>query len=172
MHRIDGSTASETLPAPGAVVGTPGFFTDGDPAAGIPATVVSFDWANAVQEELAHVVTDPAGGGLTLDKADNTQLLAAIGAIIDRRVSTAIELSDASATLRVKTLIIKRGGGVVGANTFDSPFPLFCDRVYVMPQANYGSGSFWISAKSTTGFTLAAGAGVSSVAFDYLAFGY
>lgn len=42
MHRIDGPAA-----APG------GHFTDGDPNTGVPATIVSQAWAEAVQEELA-----------------------------------------------------------------------------------------------------------------------
>ena len=107
MHRIDGATAALVLPTPPAGIGTPGFFTNGDPSTSTPATIVSYDWANAVQEELAHVITDPAGGNMALDKASNTQLLAAIGAIIDRRLA----ISDAIATLRVETLIITRGGG-------------------------------------------------------------
>lgn len=172
MHRIDGSTVSATLPTPGAVVGTPGFFTDGDPAASIPATVVSFDWANAVQEELVHVITDPTGGNLALDKASNTQLLTAIGAIIDRKIASEIALSDAIATLRVGTLIIKRGGANVGSNSFLTAFPTFCDRVYVMPQADFGGGRYWVSAKSITGFTLSTAGGASSVSYDFLAFGY
>ena len=65
MHRIDTSTA------------TPGNrFTEGDPAIPLPATVVSADWLNAVQEELVAVVT---GAGLELDKAENDQLWQAIG---------------------------------------------------------------------------------------------
>lgn len=68
MHRIDGPGATED-----------GRFTDGNPAAGIPPTIVTDDWANAVQEEIVGVI---AGAGLALDKADNGQLLEAIAALI------------------------------------------------------------------------------------------
>lgn len=68
MHLIDHPTAS-----PG------GLFTEGDPASGTPATVVTGDWLNAVQLELANAIQ---GAGLTLDKANNAQLLAAIQALI------------------------------------------------------------------------------------------
>lgn len=78
MHRIDGATAAAALPAPGAVVGTPGYFTDGDPTTQTPPTTMSFDWANSVQEELAHVVET---AGVALDKASNTQLLAALSVL-------------------------------------------------------------------------------------------
>lgn len=64
MHRIDG---------PGAAVG--GLFTEGDPVSGVPATTVTGDWLNAVQEEIANTVT---GAGIALNKASNTQLSAAI----------------------------------------------------------------------------------------------
>ncbi|MCY4753244.1 tail fiber protein [Pelomonas aquatica] len=64
MHRIDGPAA-----APG------GHFTDGDPNTGVPATIVSQAWAEAVQEELAGVIE---ATGAALAKPNNTQLLAAI----------------------------------------------------------------------------------------------
>lgn len=78
MYRIDTSTASGSLPAPGAA-GTPGYFTDGDPSGGIPATIVSADFLNAVQEEMAYVIEQ---SGAALNKADRTQLYAALLAII------------------------------------------------------------------------------------------
>ena len=73
MHRIDTSTATSD-----------GLFTEGDPLVPTPATVVSADWLNSVQEELAAIVTN---AGLELQKADNTQLLTAILQIIARQSS-------------------------------------------------------------------------------------
>lgn len=69
MHRIDSAGA-----APG------GAFTDGDPAIGTPATIVSDDWLNAVQEEMCSVIE---GSGETLSKPSNAQLLGAIRKLID-----------------------------------------------------------------------------------------
>jgi len=66
MFRIDG---------PGATGGN--LFTDGDPGLGIPATTVTAEWLNALQEEFANVIE---GAGLTLDKTDDTQLQQAIEA--------------------------------------------------------------------------------------------
>lgn len=74
MHRIDHTTANPTPPAP-AAAGAPGYFRGGDPQAGQEATTVTPDWANAVQEELAYVITQ---SGLALSKTDNTQLRQAI----------------------------------------------------------------------------------------------
>lgn len=66
MHRIDG---------PGHINNT---FSEGDPAQGIVATVVTDDWMNAVQEELCAVVEE---AGLALEKENNAQLLAALSAL-------------------------------------------------------------------------------------------
>lgn len=74
MHRIDHSTANTSLPTPDAA-GTPGYFRKGDPQSGQAATVVTADFANAIQEEMAYVITQ---AGITLNKTDNTQLRAAI----------------------------------------------------------------------------------------------
>jgi len=46
-------------------------FTEGDPGASIPATVVSDAWLNEVQEEIAHVIEET---GISLVKASQNQL--------------------------------------------------------------------------------------------------
>ena len=68
MHRIDGA---------GATIDN--LFTEGDPTTGVPATVVTGAWLNAIQEEIAHVIE---AAGIALDKPVNTQLYAAIAAIV------------------------------------------------------------------------------------------
>ena len=73
MHRIDG---------PGAAPGN--LFTEGNPSSAVPATVVTADWMNAVQEEIAGVIE---GAGDTLDKPDNGQLAAAINTLIAAAVA-------------------------------------------------------------------------------------
>lgn len=85
MHRIDHSTA-----APGNL------FTEGDPLGATPATVVTADWLNALQEEIASVVE---GAGLSLDKPDNTQLLDAINALIAGYTFTVADGSITTAKL-------------------------------------------------------------------------
>jgi hypothetical protein len=72
MHRIDG---------PGA--GPGGTFREGDPAVGTESTIVTDDWANAIQEEIVSVVE---GAGLALAKPDTTQLLQAIRILANRVV--------------------------------------------------------------------------------------
>ena len=64
MHRID---------APGFAPGN--LFTEGNPGLGIPASEVSDDWLNDVQEELVTVIED---AGITLVKGTQDQLKLAI----------------------------------------------------------------------------------------------
>jgi len=64
MHRID---------APGFAPGN--LFTEGNPALSIPATEVSDDWLNDVQEEMANFIESR---GITLVKGTQTQLTTAI----------------------------------------------------------------------------------------------
>lgn len=75
MHRINTPTATSD-----------NRFTEGDPTIPIQPTVVSAEWLNAVQEELASVIT---GAGLTLDAANNAQVLAAIQQLISVKTTLA-----------------------------------------------------------------------------------
>lgn len=67
MHRIDHPTATADKK-----------FTRGDQSGGISATVITPEWMNAVQEELAALIE---GAGLTLNKNNNAQALAAVLAL-------------------------------------------------------------------------------------------
>lgn len=67
MHRIDG---------PGATVDHK--FTDGDPVGGVPATVVTDDWLNEIQEEIMSVL---AAASIAPVKGTQNQLLGAIRAL-------------------------------------------------------------------------------------------
>ncbi|MCM2569695.1 hypothetical protein NAT65_01245 [Achromobacter xylosoxidans] len=67
---------ADTAPA----TGTPGWATDGNPAANVPATQWPAYAFNALQEELATVIV---GGGLSLNRNDNTLLLKAIQGLIE-----------------------------------------------------------------------------------------
>ncbi len=67
MHRIDGpgATAQNT-------------FTEGSPTGGVPATVVTDDWLNDVQENIAKAIEN---AGITLAKGNYQQLTQAISAL-------------------------------------------------------------------------------------------
>jgi hypothetical protein len=74
MQRVDTATAIASPPTQDPV-GTPGYFTKGNPTSGTPATVPGQDWFNAVQEEILAVIV---AAGLTPSKSNMAQLLAAI----------------------------------------------------------------------------------------------
>ena len=78
MHRIDNSTAVASMPVR-KPTGTVGYFTQGSEAGGQLATIVEADILNAMMMEIANVVTR---AGIALNKLDDTQLWAAINALI------------------------------------------------------------------------------------------
>ena len=63
-------------------------FTNGDPVTSVPATRVSADWLNTVQEEIASVV-EAAGFELDQSGQDTTQLLEAIRSLIRAEIAAA-----------------------------------------------------------------------------------
>lgn len=77
MHQIDNSSAVTNMPALGAL-GTPGWFTPGDPGGAQDSTIVDSDWANAVQAELLAVLT---AAGIAWDKTKLNQIATAIQAL-------------------------------------------------------------------------------------------
>lgn len=83
MHRVDDPSAGPAVPTPGPQ-GTPGYFQGAQPTTGQQATIVTVDWANAVQEEISHVIES---AGLTLSKTDRTQLLQAIAKLTRTRLT-------------------------------------------------------------------------------------
>jgi len=77
MYQIDNSTAVASIPASTAA-GTAGFFTDGNPATGVPATIMPAEYQNMLMMEIINVLT---AAGITPSKSNFTQLLAAIKAV-------------------------------------------------------------------------------------------
>lgn len=77
MYLNDHATSVATLP-PASVPGTPGYFDPAPPGSGRVPTVVTADALNTLMEELLNIVVF---AGMTPDKADNTQVLAAIQSI-------------------------------------------------------------------------------------------
>lgn len=110
MHRIDDPSAVAALPTP-KQPGSPGFFTSGSPTTGQEATIVTDDWANSVQEEIAYIIEQ---SGLTLSKTDRTQLFQALGRLTRRRLS-------APTTFYVSTTGSDANDGLTQATAFASP---------------------------------------------------
>lgn len=87
MHRIDAS---------GYAAGN--VFTDGNPATGVPATVVDAAWLNNIQETLAQTIE---AAGLTLAKGDYTQLIKAL--IVNGMQGSYFNVAAASGTANAIT---------------------------------------------------------------------
>ncbi|EMH4752448.1 hypothetical protein DVQ23_11685 [Yersinia enterocolitica] len=92
MHRIDTPTAQVDKFGAGK-----NGFTRGNPQTGVPATALDDDYFDAVQEELAGVVE---AAGFALNKANRTQLLAAIQKLVSEGIP---DLKDA--TLNQKGIV-------------------------------------------------------------------
>lgn len=95
MHRIDGTTA-DTTTVPGKSL-----FTEGNPSLGVPATVVSDDWLNDVQENIMRVITNAATGST---KGSDADLYNAIAALIGAGSAAQGNYSSAEILVANKTL--------------------------------------------------------------------
>lgn len=82
MYQTDQSTAATSLPAP-AAAGAQGFFTNGNPAAGTPATILDADFMNMVMLELCNIVT---AAGMTLSKTTYNQVLLAMKRLVQNQI--------------------------------------------------------------------------------------
>lgn len=122
MHRIDGPAA-----APG------GLFTDGDPNVGTPATVVTDDWLNAVQEEVVAVI---GAAGIALSKPSNTQLVASLGVLIARAVPPGAVQAFAMASVPAGWLACN------GSTVSRSAYPALFAAVGVVYGTGDGSTTF------------------------------
>ncbi|WP_155836788.1 gp53-like domain-containing protein [Paraburkholderia mimosarum] len=74
MFQIDNSSAITSQPA-STPPGPAGFFTDGNPASNLPATIVPAEWLNSVMMEIVNAIK---GSGQTLNKAAFNQLWTAM----------------------------------------------------------------------------------------------
>lgn len=92
--------------------GTPGEFTEGNPASSTPATVLPAYQMNAIVEEIIAVIK---AAGLTLDRTNTAQLLAAINDLIPAQF--VVPAASYSAT----GIIVASGTVVAHSVTFTAP---------------------------------------------------
>jgi hypothetical protein len=83
MFQIDTSTAAAVEPTP-APAGTPGYFTDGNPATNTPATIVPADWFNQITDELLNVLS---AAGITPSKSTRNQVATAISKLVSADIA-------------------------------------------------------------------------------------
>lgn len=96
MYPVKTATAVTSKPAY-TEGGLPGFFTAGNPVAGIPATVPGEHWFNMTQEELLNVIR---AAGLIPSATNDTQLCQAVAALILAAVAGHNESGTAHADIR------------------------------------------------------------------------
>lgn len=101
MFRIDNDTASAVLPAPDAA-GPQGYFTGGDPGAGIAPTDVPADYMNMLMMELINVVL---AGGLVPSKVTYDQVKTAI----NNMIGSAIAVSNTALLVGVADKLFATG---------------------------------------------------------------
>ncbi|MBB5414117.1 gp53-like domain-containing protein [Paraburkholderia atlantica] len=115
MFRIDDATAATSLPTPESA-GTEGYFTEGNPAAGTPATNVRGSWLNMIQEELRAIVV---AGGLTPSKTSYNQVLTAIQTLFaGSNGNSANAFSVAAATQSSQAVNLGQFPATIAANGY------------------------------------------------------
>lgn len=108
MRRIDNATAAGSAPAVPAP-DTEGFFTNGNPGSGVPATIIPDWWLNMVQEELYAPVT---AAGLTPSKTTWTQLRQALYRLFGGGLATLTADTTLTADHAGLVLVSASGGNV------------------------------------------------------------
>lgn len=147
MHRIDHATA-----APGEL------FTEGNPATATPATTVTDDWLNDIQENLAQLVE---AASLALVKGDGTQVTDAIQALIAAAFAgvTTPPQFDNDASLATTEFVRRQGMQYSGV--------LLITSATVLTAADAGK-LIWIAGAGGYNITLPSLAAFpSGVAFDF-----
>jgi hypothetical protein len=121
MHRIDGA---------GATIA--GQWTEGNPGTGTPATEITADWMNAVQNEIENVITD---AGITLNKASNAQLLAAVVVLVSKYLTaqsyTVATVPAAASNARRIIYVSDESGGAVPAFSDGTNWRRMTDRAVI-----------------------------------------
>ncbi len=108
MYRIDDATAAASLPAPEAA-GTEGYFTEGNPATGTPATKVRGSWLNMLQEELCAIL---AAAGIARSKTTYNQVNSALQKMYSpvigaqRNLVMSVTAASATATLTADQIVV------------------------------------------------------------------
>ncbi|MCP1375402.1 gp53-like domain-containing protein [Dyella lutea] len=154
-----------------------GKFTDGNPAGGVAASRDSASWANLVTDELIGLLTE---AGIVPSDADNTQVLAAIIAIIGQQFTGSNQtLANPGYQKLPGGLIVQWGtvttnGTTTKVVTFPVTFPtaLLADAV-IPPDNNLvgGQGSTASTRTYTTKTTSGAASG-AGITFNYIALGH
>lgn len=121
MYQYDDPSASSVLPTP-AAPGTAGYFTDGNPGGGVPATILRSDFMNSIMMELLNILT---AAGITPSKTAYNQVASAIpmlaktntpGRVLNiRRFTSSTTYTPTTGTTAIFYRMVGGGGAGGGA---------------------------------------------------------
>lgn len=114
-------------------------FTQGQPGAGVDATIITAAWLNTIQRELANLII---GSGLTLDPLDDSQLLKSI-----KKTQTWASIAGKPSTLA--------GYGITDAYTKAQLDPLLAAKLPVSNAALAGTPTCSTAVLGTANFQIA-----------------
>ncbi|AHI24181.1 tail fiber protein [Komagataeibacter xylinus E25] len=156
VYRIDDPTAVSSPPAvPSASGLTPGYFTSGNPAAAIPATLVPDWWLNMVQGELLAPVVS---AGLNPDKTNNGQLLQAIQALA--KAAAAAAVASYATTEALNTGLALATSSLIAVDSSTTIIvPAGVTRIYIEGKGAGGGGSGCQASNNAETFSGAGGGG-------------
>ncbi|BDC37768.1 hypothetical protein [Paraburkholderia terrae] len=146
MYRIDDATAATSIPAPEAA-GTEGYFTEGNPATGTPATKVRGSWLNMIQEELCAIL---AAAGIARSKTTYNQVNSALQKMYSpvvgtvRNLAMSVTAASATATLTADEIVV---GAALGGQKYI--LPSFSKTINL---ATTGAGGMDTGSAPTSGF--------------------
>ncbi|MCA8260801.1 hypothetical protein LGM79_09760 [Burkholderia multivorans] len=146
MYRIDDATAATSLPVPESA-GTEGFFTEGNPATGTPATKVRGSWLNMIQEELCAVL---AAAGIARSKTTYNQVNSALQKMYSpivgssRNLAMNVPAASATATLTADQIVV---ASALNGQTFI--IPSFNKTINL---ATTGAGGMDVGSAPASGF--------------------
>lgn len=165
---------------------TSGLYAAEDPTTGAEGTVVTAEWLNSVQEEIAHVIE---GAALALDPESTVQLLAAIKALAAAPGGVPVLTTDKilEATGPIATYFKLPGGVIVQAVqtatitgdtqvaiTWPIAFPNACVAAIATSRSgeinNGADGNAWAVVPTATGAALCNDGAQAS--FSVIAMGY
>lgn len=122
MFHVDNNSAVPVMPAVKPVVSAvTSFFTEG--GNGVPPTYPGPDWFNIIQSELLAVL---AAAGITPDKANNVQLLAAMRALFLDTSQNGADIQDKALFLQNLGLdVVVNGGAQVWLTSSSGKYHIF-----------------------------------------------
>lgn len=179
MFQTDQPTASATLPTPAAAA-TPGYFTNGNPVSGVPATILDADFVNMIMMELVNVVL---AAGLTPSKTTYTQVRDALAALYVTPGQFPSSLSANGYQKLPSGLILQWGSGITTNGVLTQTLPIAFPTVQFAASAVVtGGGNFLANLFSLTttqivvdayiANTGATGSSIGSVPINWIAVGH